>query len=120
MADKKDTKKASLSISIGGMTCASCAANVEKALKDVPGVSETVVNLGTEKAMVQYNPAVATLKAMKKAADDIGYQVVLSTANLSVTGMTCASCVEHVQKAIAGLSGVTKVVVNLATNSARI
>ncbi|OGO22660.1 MAG: haloacid dehalogenase [Chloroflexi bacterium RBG_16_51_9] len=120
MADKKDVKRASLSISIGGMTCASCAANVEKALKGVPGVSEAVVNLSTEKAMVQYNPAAAALAAMKKAVDDIGYEVVLSTANLNVTGMTCASCVEHVQKAVTDLSGVTKAVVNLATSSAKI
>ncbi|MFH1646809.1 MAG: copper ion binding protein [Chloroflexota bacterium] len=120
MADKKDLKRASISISIGGMTCASCAANVETALKGVPGVDEVVVNLGTEKAMVQYDPAVVTLAAMKKAVDEVGYEAVLSTANLNVTGMTCASCVEHVQKAVTDLPGVVKAVVNLATNSAKV
>jgi Cu+-exporting ATPase len=83
-------------------------------------VGEVVVNLGTEKAMVQYNPEAATLDALKKAVDEVGYEAVLSTANLNVTGMTCASCVEHVQKAATDLPGVTKAVVNLATSSAKI
>lgn len=120
MVNKDKTAQATLSLSIGGMTCASCAANVEKALKSVAGVSDVVVNLGTEKAMVKYDASKATLGAMKKAVDDVGYQALLNTANLNVTGMTCASCVEHVQKAVTDLPGVTGAVVNLSTSSAKI
>jgi Cu+-exporting ATPase len=119
MAEKRSqTKKTTLSVT--GMTCASCVAHVEEALKGVPGVERAVVNLATGKAMVDYDPDQASLIAMKKAVDDIGYEVVLNTANLQVTGMTCASCVEHIQKAVGDLPGVAKVVVNLASNSARV
>jgi len=118
MATTQDLKKAYLSIE--GMTCASCVAHVEEALKGVRGVKGVVVNLATGKASVDYDPAQASLAAMKKAVDEIGYKLVLNTANLQVTGMTCASCVEHVQKAVGDLPGVTKVVVNLASGSARV
>ncbi|MCL5074663.1 MAG: heavy metal translocating P-type ATPase [Chloroflexi bacterium] len=114
----KGSKKVSLSI--GGMTCASCVSNVELALKGVRGVKAVVVNLATGKAAVEYDPVQVTLAAMKKAVDEIGYEVVLNTANLQVTGMTCASCVENVQKAVGDLPGVGKVVVNLASGSARV
>ncbi len=106
-----DLKKASLSV--GGMTCASCVAHVEDALKGVRGVRGVVVNLATGKASVEYDPAEASLTAMKKAVDGIGYEVVLNTAKLQVTGMTCASCVANIEKAVGDLSGVEKVVVNL-------
>ncbi|MBU2608740.1 MAG: copper ion binding protein, partial [Chloroflexi bacterium] len=118
MANTKDLKKVSLSV--GGMTCASCVAHVEEALKGVPGVHGVVGNLATSKASVEYDPTQASLTALKKAVDETGYEVVLNTANLNVTGMTCASCVEHVQKAAGDLPGVVKAVVNLATNSARV
>ncbi|MDD4859721.1 MAG: heavy metal translocating P-type ATPase, partial [Dehalococcoidales bacterium] len=108
------------SLSIGGMTCVSCVANVEEALKMVPGVKNVVVNLATEKAAVEYDPSQTTLAAMKKAVEDIGYQVVLSTVNLIVTGMHCASCVENVQKTVGDMPGVTNVMVNLASGSARV
>ncbi|MBI2305385.1 MAG: copper-translocating P-type ATPase [Chloroflexi bacterium] len=105
---------------VAGMTCASCVAHVEEALNDVRGVKNVVVNLATGKAAVEYEPSLATLADMKKAVDEIGYEVVLATANLQVTGMTCASCVENVQKTVASLPGVAKVVVNLASESARV
>ena len=118
MVDNKTLTKASLSI--GGMTCASCVSHVEEALKGTHGVQGVVVNLATGKASVEYDPAQVSLTAIKKAVDEAGYEAVLSTVNLNVTGMTCASCVEHVQKAVTDLPGVTKAVVNLATESAKI
>ena len=45
-----DTRNAAISLSIEGMTCASCVGRVERALKAVPGVADAVVNLATEKA----------------------------------------------------------------------
>ncbi|MBI4296614.1 MAG: heavy-metal-associated domain-containing protein, partial [Chloroflexi bacterium] len=92
----RDTKVKKTSLPIGGMTCASCVVNVQTALKEVHGVKEAVVNLAMGKAAVEYDPSEASLSAMKKAVDEIGYEVVLATANLQVTGMTCASCVENI------------------------
>ncbi len=118
MATNKYLKKTTLSIE--GMTCASCVAHVEESLKGVRGVKQVVVNLATAKASVEYDPTQTSLEAMKKAVDEIRYKVVLDTANLQVTGMTCASCVEHIQKAVGDLPGVAKVTVNLASGSARV
>ncbi len=102
------------------MTCASCVANVEEALKGVRGVKGAVVNLATGKALVEYDPTQASLAVMKKTVDEIGYEVVLNAADLQVSGMTCASCVENIQKTVGDLPGVAKVVVNLASGSARV
>ncbi|MBI2860454.1 MAG: copper-translocating P-type ATPase [Chloroflexi bacterium] len=117
MTDKEASKA---TLSVGGMTCASCVAHVEGALKGVPGVKGAVVNLATGKASVDYDPARASILDMKKAVDEIGYEVVLNTASLRVTGMTCASCVANIQKAVGELPGVAKVVVNLAAGTARV
>ncbi|MBI2868362.1 MAG: copper-translocating P-type ATPase, partial [Chloroflexi bacterium] len=119
MTHSKDPK-ATLYLSIGGMTCAACVSHVEEALKGVRGVTNAVVNLATGKAVVEYDPALVTLPVLKKAVDDTGYEAILSTASLNVGGMTCASCVEHIQKAVGDLPGVYKVVVNLAAGSARV
>lgn len=75
MASDKGGKKVSLPI--GGMTCASCVAHVEEALRGVPGVGEAVVNLATGRASVVYDPARVSLTALKKAVEGMGYEVVL-------------------------------------------
>ncbi len=59
---------------IQGMTCASCALNVEKALKKVPGVKDASVNFASEKAVVEY---MGTSKALKEAVDETGYKLIL-------------------------------------------
>jgi Cu+-exporting ATPase len=59
---------------VGGMTCASCVAQVEDALKDVPGVISVGVNLGSEKATVEYIEGI-TYTDMKKAVEDAGYEL---------------------------------------------
>ncbi|HLB13131.1 MAG TPA: heavy metal translocating P-type ATPase, partial [Dehalococcoidia bacterium] len=117
MSDK-NIRTASLTVS--GMTCASCVAHVEEALKGVKGVSEARVNLATSKATVEYVPLEASLAAMREAVDEMGYEVVLDSANLMVTGMSCASCVDKIEKGVGALPGVSRVVVNLASGGARV
>ncbi|MFC1994470.1 heavy metal translocating P-type ATPase [Chloroflexota bacterium] len=114
----KGTKSVTLTIS--GMTCAACVANVEKALKDVSGVTSARANLPTSKVTVEYKPEQASLKAMKKAVDSIGYEVILNSANLQITGMTCTACIDKVEKAVGDLLGVTNIVANLAVSSANV
>jgi Au+-exporting ATPase len=108
------------------MTCASCVGRVERALKAVPGVADAVVNLATEKASITTNAAVdpATLV---KAVEDVGYEVAASfsaptaaSLEVAIEGMTCASCVGRVEKALKAVPGVTNAVVNLATEKATI
>ncbi len=106
-------------VQITGMTCASCVSRVEKALAKVPGVSGVNVNLATEQATVQTASAV-TLQAIKAAVEKAGYGVATQEFNLGIQGMTCASCVGRVEKALAKVPGVYTVAVNLATEQARI
>src|SRR5512138_136104 len=95
-----------LTLPVSGMTCASCVGHVEKALNSVPGVSQVVVNLGTEKASFVYDPDVASLNDFRKAVDDVGYSITTTETVLDIKGMTCASCVAHVEKALKELPGV--------------
>jgi Cu+-exporting ATPase len=108
-----------LQLQVGGMTCASCVRRVEKALAAVPGVRDASVNLATERASVTADAAVdagALAAAVRKA----GYDVATSEHDLAVDGMTCASCVARVEKALLKVPGVTQASVNLATERASV
>ena len=108
-----------ITLAVEGMTCASCVSHVEKAVAKVPGVASVSVNLATERAQVTFSgppdPA-----AVMRAIEEEGYAVPEETQEIGVHGMTCASCVGHVEKALAALPGVSSVSVNLATERARI
>ncbi|WP_066342358.1 heavy metal translocating P-type ATPase [Azohydromonas lata] len=104
---------------IEGMTCASCVARVERTLKAVPGVTETSVNLATETASVQADPSVP-LQALREAVERAGYGVVRQTLRLRIEGMTCASCVARVERALRRVPGVLDAEVNLATEVATV
>ncbi len=109
-----------ITLPIVGMTCASCAAHVEGALNNLAGVEKAVVNLGAAKANVEYDPARVSPTQMYAAVADVGYEVGSANVTLNVTGMTCASCVAHVEGGLKGLDGVTRATVNLALNTAKV
>ncbi|MFN8530115.1 MAG: heavy metal-associated domain-containing protein [Anaerolineae bacterium] len=83
-----------------GMTCASCVRNVERALKKTEGVQDTVVNLATEKASITFDPASVNVAQMITRIQDAGYDVAQASMELPITGMTCASCVRNVERAL--------------------
>jgi Au+-exporting ATPase len=107
------------------MTCASCVGRVEKALKAVPGVETVAVNLATERASITTSVPVGRAHLVA-AVENVGYSVPPKSATavgpieLSVEGMTCASCVGRVERALKAVPGVTQAVVNLATERATI
>ena len=108
-----------IELDIEGMTCASCVRHVEKALKKVEGVDNAVVNLATEKADVTSKNKIGInelVQAVEKAGYEVGYQPV----DLDIEGMSCASCVRRVEKALLSVDGVKTAVVNLATNRAHV
>jgi Cu+-exporting ATPase len=106
-------------LKVEGMTCSACVGHVERALKAVPGVAAATVNLGTEQADVDFADGV-DVGTLARAVEDAGYGVTKSEITLSVTGMTCAACVGHVERALKGVPGVLDASVNLGTESARI
>ena len=103
---------------IAGMTCASCAGRVERALRKVSGSSAVSVNLATEQARVQAPGD--SLPALMEAVERAGYSVPQQTVELSIDGMTCASCVGRVERALNKVPGVKSVSVNLANERAHL
>ncbi|HZO32337.1 MAG TPA: heavy metal translocating P-type ATPase [Chloroflexota bacterium] len=127
---------------VTGMTCASCVRRIEKALGKVAGVQDASVNLATEKARVVYDPALVTPGQLRAAVEKAGYDVRdMPTATapaatslsaptkgssssgeteaiLPIEGMTCASCVRRIEKALNRVEGVRDASVNLATERA--
>jgi len=114
-----------VTLPIGGMSCASCAARIEKGLRNLSGIKEANVNLATEKAVVTYDPQVLNEEGLIRTIEDLGYKVPLPENKsekmvISVGGMTCAACVRKVEKALAALDGVSEASVNLATEKATV
>ncbi|MDP9658052.1 UNVERIFIED_ORG: Cu+-exporting ATPase [Pseudomonas putida] len=103
---------------IAGMTCASCAGRVERALSKVIGTSAVSVNLATEQARVQAPSD--SLPALMDAVAKAGYSVPQQSLELSIDGMTCASCVGRVERALGKVAGVKSVSVNLANERAHL
>ena len=121
MVTKETSEKDNhITLPIEGMTCASCVSHVEKALQGVPGVSGVSVNLGTEKASLEYSSGDAPVDQLRQAVADAGYKVATTKTTLNISGMTCAACVFHVENALKGVSGVVEATVNLATEKATV
>ncbi len=108
-----------LSLPVKGMTCASCVGRVERALNAVPGVNTAMVNLATERAEVTFIGA-ADPQAVVDAIEGAGYAVHEETSALVIQGMTCASCVGRVEKALRQVPGVIHANVNLATERVQV
>ncbi|MEO6148034.1 MAG: heavy metal translocating P-type ATPase [Sulfuriferula sp.] len=106
-------------LKIAGMTCASCVARVEKSLRKVPGVTDVSVNLATEQASITASKDVTNTELVA-AVQQAGYDVAVQEINIGIQGMTCASCVGRLEKALSKVPGVRSVSVNLATEQARI
>ncbi|MGH8326191.1 MAG: heavy metal translocating P-type ATPase [Steroidobacteraceae bacterium] len=104
---------------VEGMTCATCAGRVERALNALPGVG-AVVNLASEQADIHYDPARVGGFGLAEAVQRAGYEVPHEMRELAIAGMTCASCVGRIEKALSAVSGVVRAEVNLATERARV
>jgi len=127
---------------VEGMTCASCVNRIERYLRKVEGVTEANVNLATESASVTFDPARVSLEDLGRAVEAAGYEARLDrveqtgtgstnrtievgfsaprTFALDIEGMTCASCVNRIERYLGKLDGVTKANVNLATERATV
>ncbi|MGZ7046794.1 MAG: copper ion binding protein, partial [Methanobacterium sp.] len=114
----KNQKKAEIKVS--GMSCASCALNIENNLNEVEGVDEARVNFGTERATVEYDSEKVKLHELEKKIEDVGYGVLNEKVVIKIGGMTCAMCVKAIEDGIGRLDGVSNVNVNLSSEKAYI
>ena len=116
--DMQPGLSARITLDVTGMTCASCVGRVERALKAVPGVAAASVNLATERAEITGSGL--DRAALVKVVEDAGYDVASPPVDLAIEGMTCASCVARVERALQAVPGVTGATVNLATERAHV
>ncbi|KAM7417811.1 hypothetical protein PAMA_017452 [Pampus argenteus] len=115
-------------IQIGGMTCTSCVANIERNLKNESGIYSVLVALMASKAEVRYNPEVIDPVKIAECVKELGFTASVmenhegSDGNLElvVRGMTCASCVHKIESSLMKEKGIIYASVALATNKAHI
>jgi Cu+-exporting ATPase len=105
-----------LDLPIAGMTCTACATRIETSLNKHPGITANI-NLGTEKARVDYDPLQTTPDQIVSIIEKAGYQVPEQRLELALEGMTCAACATRIENALNQLPGVTASV-NFATEKA--
>ena len=113
-------------IRISGMSCAACAARVEKVLNNLEGIKNAAVNLAVEKAVVEYDNNIISIEDIIDAIKKLGYDAgseqadTISSAVLKVSGMSCAACAARVEKQLGSLEGVHSAAVNLASERASV
>lgn len=108
---------ASKTLKIEGMTCAACAKTVERVTKKLEGVTESNVNLATEKLSISFDEDKLTIGDIQAAVEKAGYKALTDTVSktLKIEGMTCAACSKAVERVTRKLEGVNEADVNLAT-----
>eukprot|EP01114_Cavostelium_apophysatum_P007114 TRINITY_DN1883_c0_g1_i2.p1 TRINITY_DN1883_c0_g1~~TRINITY_DN1883_c0_g1_i2.p1 ORF type:complete len:1016 (+),score=313.48 TRINITY_DN1883_c0_g1_i2:236-3283(+) len=114
-------------MSVRGMTCAGCVVTLEKVLLARRGVLKAAVGLLAEKADIYYDPSLVSPDEIRDVINESGsyHATILVDAehnvlNLSIGGMTCASCTGIIENVVGNINGVKEVSVNLTTNAARV
>lgn len=111
------------SFKIAGMSCAACAAKIEKNLNRLEGVNRANVNLAVEKATVEYDDRLVDSQNFEDLIGRLGYEVIKeeaaqgSSVALRIQGMTCAA---RIEKKLGSQPGIIKAAVNLATEKASV
>jgi Cu+-exporting ATPase len=115
MSDKKIT------LPITGMTCANCAANIERGVKRLDGVAEVNVNFASEKATIRFDPDKLELNDLVEKIVASGFNVGRAKVEFPVTGMTCANCAMNIERTLARkVPGVLSAAVNFASERAMV
>lgn len=129
-------------ITVQGMHCASCGVNLEKRLKNTPGVVEAAVTFPLEKAVVSYDPGQVTPAGLVAIIQEMGFRVPPGgtreerqgpppspgprgqggdqALEMNVSGLSCAACAAGIEKALRGLGGVEEARVNFAAGKLRV
>ncbi|XP_061841342.1 copper-transporting ATPase 2 isoform X2 [Nerophis lumbriciformis] len=125
---RSTTKGQKCYVSVTGMTCASCVANIERSLLKHKGIISVLVSLMAGKAEVKYDPDVIDAPDVARLIEDLGFGASLLEDNvvthgkldLNITGMTCASCTHNIESKLTATKGIFGASVALATNTAHV
>ncbi|KAF9407591.1 hypothetical protein HW555_012439 [Spodoptera exigua] len=124
---KGETSRCTLEVR--GMTCASCVAAIEKHVQKLYGVHSILVALLAAKAEVKYSPAKISAADIANCITELGFpSSVISDCDgsgqkdlhVAIKGMTCASCVNKIEKSVLKLTGVVSCTVALTTCKGKI
>lgn len=124
MTQGKDISK--VSFKVQGMSCSSCANNVQKKLNSLDGVVNANVNIATEKGQVEYDSNKIDVAAILKAVEDVGYKGIVDEekntekVTLKIKGMTCTACANKVEKTLNKMEGIAEANVNFAVEKVTI
>lgn len=142
-SDDGDTSERTTVISIGGMTCNSCVRNIESNIGGKPGVKAVKVSLADQNGTVTYDPQVVKATQVADMIDDMGFdakvvqqdeeclsddefaQIATRRASMimpkscviSISGMTCQSCVRNIESNIGSKPGIISIKVSLADSN---
>ncbi|MDF2986134.1 MAG: copper-translocating P-type ATPase [Eubacterium sp.] len=114
------------SFNITGMSCAACAARIEKGLNKIEGVKQANVNFAIEKATVEFEDTLVDSGKIGEAVRKLGYDILQQApvnqnkVELKITGMSCAACSAKIERRLGKMEGVSSAAVNLATEKANI
>ncbi|WP_243109854.1 copper ion binding protein, partial [Clostridium perfringens] len=110
------------SLKIKGMSCAACAARIEKVLGKIDGISKANVNFATEKLNLEFDENKISFKEIEEKINKLGFSVVrnLKKESFKVSGMSCASCAARIEKVLNKLSGISNATVNFANESLQV
>ena len=118
--DRREKQEGRADLPVLGMSCAACAATIERGLQDLPGVRAANVNFATTRATVLFDPALLDRSDLIETVRKTGYDVAVSSLDLQIQGISCASCVLRIEQAVQTLPGVVRASVNLALGKARV
>ncbi|MBS4537758.1 copper-translocating P-type ATPase [Clostridium sp. D2Q-11] len=122
----EETKTQNMRFALEGMSCTSCASNIEKKLNETNGIIKASINYATEKGQVEFNKKVLNKDKVIKIIKDLGYEVVSEAdeKNEKITaklkGMTCTACAGNIEKNLNGMEGIKSANVNFAVEKVTI
>ncbi|MGL4656342.1 MAG: heavy metal translocating P-type ATPase [Sarcina sp.] len=107
-------------LKVTGMTCAACAASIERVLNKMDGVESATVNLVAEELKLSYDKDKVNLETIRQKVEKIGFGIESNNITkeiYKVEGMSCAACASSIERSLGKLDGVEKAVVNFANES---
>ena len=116
----ENKEKAKIVLKIGGMTCAGCVNIIQNKLADTEGVEKCEVNLGSEKAVLEYDPQTTDIIKLEDAINETGYKVVYEKFTVILEGLTDASNAEQLEKKLQSVLGIKIASVNYGNAQATI
>ena len=113
-----ETKQVVLPVT--GMTCANCVATIERSVKKLDGVKNTVVNLASERAVVDFDPTALSLESIIGRIEKSGYGIATGELDLEIKHIGETSDAKRLENGLTKIEGVLAAVVNLATEKVKI